>query len=283
MNISEELFNLFRKKPDGLAKTGKSYEWGVRELARRMPEVSKAATLLCPGLAQEPLPLEDSKFGGMGWTTPLTNCKACGSQTRLVLQLRRNEFPDMFFPEGKDIFIVSRCPNKRCDGLKIEGEELAMSFGYFNTVDLTVSTASEDNSAQLNPECKLYPVVVPDYPNYDEEISISREIEDQVVKEEQDNLSDYFCDEYSARFGSKLGGFPAFTQYPFYPRCQTCGQQASFLLQIASQEAISANEVSTYQTGWSDHGIMIGDLGNLYLYVCRSCANEKVYSYWDCY
>lgn len=34
---------------------------------------------------------------------------------------------------------------------------------------------------------------------------------------------------------------------------------------------------------WSPHHIMIGDLGNIYFYVCKSCGETSIESYWDCY
>jgi hypothetical protein len=88
-------------------------------------------------------------------------------------------------------------------------------------------------------------------------------------------------DKYSAINRTKFGGYPSFTQSPFYPTC-TCGKTKEFFFQLSSEDLEEGVEFPPPSNKWSAHGIMIGDVGNVYFYVCKSCGPESIESYWDC-
>ncbi len=128
------------------------------------------------------------------------------------------------------------------------------------------------------PNCYLKPLKVFDYPYYDE-------YDNKDLKKLSDNfkekLADNQLERYVAKPHTKIGGYPGFIQNVFYPKC-TCGRIKEFLFQLSSDDT---DEKSKYKNGtihWSDHGIMIGDVGNIYYYICTNCGEKSIESYWDC-
>jgi len=127
------------------------------------------------------------------------------------------------------------------------------------------------------PDCILKPELIDDYPVYDDFDNVTDDIE-RIYGEE---LAESFIEEFSAMQRTKIGGYPSFTQPSFYPVC-ACGNEKEFFFQLSSEDT-EAGVVNPVPDNWSPHHIMIGDLGNIYFYVCKSCGESSIESYWDCY
>ena len=80
--------------------------------------------------------------------------------------------------------------------------------------------------------------------------------------------------------GTKLGGYPDWVQDPEYPRCPKCKTQMEHYVTIASTEwdGMSFHRWKPVEEGLPDRAgdghiedarLMIGDAGNLYMFVCR--------------
>ena len=102
---------------------------------------------------------------------------------------------------------------------------------------------------------------------------------------------DEFTDYCTAREATKIGGFAAWQQGARYPTC-ACGRRKEFVFQLSSRDrdrgpgADAAGDASgnfsadDYRS--SDHGIMIGDAGNIYFFICPACGTDGIESNWDC-
>lgn len=131
----------------------------------------------------------------------------------------------------------------------------------------------------LFPVCQLNPVAVADYPAYSEELAPELILPKHL---DQDEINDLIEERYRPRRGTKIGGYPSFIQDAWYPTCKECKQNVEFIFQLATGESIDTVTENEYPH-WSDHGLTIGDLGNIYAYVCKRCRPNDILTYWDCY
>ena len=70
-------------------------------------------------------------------------------------------------------------------------------------------------------------------------------------------------DKYFAIQNTKLYGYPSYTQRTCYPECN-CGKTKEFLFQLSSENIEDGVEFPPKTDNWSSHGIMIGDIRNIY-------------------
>ena len=101
--------------------------------------------------------------------------------------------------------------------------------------------------------------------------------------------------------GTKLGGYPGWTQPPDWPDCESCGQRMEHLLTVASWECDSATwrtwlpvedrellkgqeEVQTKLnlSVTQAAGLMLGDAGGVYIFECLSCPGRPTSHRFDC-
>jgi len=250
-------------------------------------QYKKEAILFLPHAAEKPVSSSQSKFGGAPNFNGFDSypcCDSCETQLNFVLQLYKRDFPDHFFPENKNLFQLFRCPNHNCPEAYSEPFHADHKmFVYYFLSDETPNKHFEQlqhNSGEFEPpvpDCILRPQRINDYPVYDDFGDVTNDIE-RIYGEE---LADCFMEEFSAMQRTKAGGYPSFTQPPFYPVC-SCGKDKEFFFQLSSEDT-EAGVVNPAPDNWSPHHIMIGDLGNIYFYVCKSCGESSIESYWDCY
>lgn len=253
----------------------------LNTLRAQLVDVKKNCVLLCPKSVNEQLSATKSKLGGTGildGTAPV--CPICKSTTSFVLQIFKKEFPSLFYSEGHDLFTVYRCESDDCEGIYDDTTDQFTVFRFHRLSEYSqIAVCSDDELIYSFPSCQFDPVKVDDYPNYEEGLYPAVE---PVAGIGDDELDEMLTDHFSPRHGTKIGGYPAFTQSPWYPSCPTCKKSTDFIFQLASGESIDAHTENKYPN-WSDHGITIGDLGNIYAYVCKQCDPTKVLTYWDCY
>jgi len=248
----------------------------------------KTAMVLNPSKSVYPIDAGESKFGG---TPNLQNfdsfpcCDSCGDKLNFVLQLYRKEFPAHYWPGNNDLFQLFRCPNDKCPSAYSAPycADRKMFVYYFENTRTTNSSIqlpiqSDDNDHEPPvPDCPLNPAAVADFPNYEDFDNVITDIEHKFGE----TFSDLFIDEFSPIQRTKSGGYPSFTQSSHYPIC-SCGQQKEFFFQLSSEDT-EPHVTNPVPDNWSPHGIMIGDLGNIYFYVCPKCGEKSIESYWDCY
>ncbi|MEP6614614.1 MAG: DUF1963 domain-containing protein [Mucilaginibacter sp.] len=247
----------------------------------------KEAILLLPHAVAKPVSGSQSKFGGLPNFNGFDNypcCDSCQTPLNFVLQLYKKDFPAHYFPQNKNLFQLFRCPNNNCPDAYSEPFQAdhKMFVYYFENNEtqnkhFDVPQPGPGEFEPAVPDCILKPELIDDYPVYDDFDDVTNDIE-RIYGEE---LAECFMEEFSAMQRTKTGGYPSFTQPPFYPVC-TCGKDKEFFFQLSSEDT-EADVVNPVPDNWSPHHIMIGDLGNIYFYVCKSCGETSIESYWDCY
>lgn len=249
-------------------------------------QYGRAATVLHPHKSHSPLASNISKFGGepdlRGFQT-YPYCDVCHTPLNFVLQLYQVDFPEHYFPAGKNLFQLFRCPNHNCSAAYSEPfhADLKMFLFYFDTAlagkQVPMLTASDGDLETPVPDCELHPEKITDYPGYEE-------FDDVIIDMEKtygEALSEAFTDNFNALQRTKTGGYASYTQSAHQPVCD-CGRNKEFFFQLSSEDT-EKGITNPAHDQWSPHGIMIGDLGNIYFYVCKNCGPETIESYWDCY
>jgi uncharacterized protein YwqG len=244
-------------------------------------------TLLKPHRSANAVSADQSKFGGIPNYVGFEEypcCDSCSTPLNFVLQLYKRDFPECYFPGHSDLFQLFRCPNYDCPGIDAERSDLKMFHYYFTAGDVTSQHLVKpvhqlaDAEAEVY-ECVLQPQQQDDYPNFDD---FADDEFYQIQKQFGDKLADTFMERYSAIQRTKLNGYPSFTQGPYYPQC-SCGNTKTFFFQLASEDPEDGASNPPAPNQWSAHGIMMGDVGNIYYFVCKSCGVDSIESYWDCY
>jgi hypothetical protein len=243
----------------------------------------KDTTLLGPQRSSAPVPPSHSKFGGIpngcGFDI-YPCCDSCNTPLNFVLQLYKKDFPEHYYPDEKDLFQLFRCPNGECPEAYSENSDQKMFPYYFTVRDLAyeglVIPEPDPVMDSKVPDCFLNPVRQADYPIWQEYGNTGVEIESRFGEK----LGEYFFDTFAPVQRTKTGGYPSFAQNVYYPDC-ACGCKKEFFFQLSSDDH-EGQEIPA-PDNWSPHQIMIGDVGNIYFYVCRDCGESSIESYWDCY
>lgn len=224
----------------------------------------------------------DSHFGGspnMVGFTQYPECVHCKAPLDLILQVYVRDVPGAYFPDESDLFQVFRCPRTNCKHSFEHYDNPTFAF-YTRTRGAVKELARPDHGlSDAEPTakmCAISPKTMADMPNYDDYDENEPAIEEQFGEE----LAEHFIEEHSALSATKFGGWPSFTQSPYYPTCN-CGKVKEFFFQFASEDKLQV-EGQPINKGWSPHGIMMGDVGNIYFYVCKSCGPSSIESYFDC-
>ncbi|MCV2484706.1 YwqG family protein [Flavobacterium sp. SH_e] len=247
----------------------------------------RSTTLLQPHKSVHEISWKESKFGGypnMESFSEYPKCDVCKSSLNFVFQLYRKDFPEFYFPRDTNIFQLFRCPNEDCKSTRTNDISDHKMFHYYSKVDceknrLFVKNKNSSSNIELEvPDCYLKPTKTFDYPYYDE--YDSRDLA-KLDANFRFKLGDNQIEKYVTKPHTKLDGYPSFIQNVVYPKC-SCGRIKEFLFQLSSDDT---DEELKYKNGaihWSDHGIMIGDAGNIYYYICLHCGEKSIESYWDC-
>lgn len=246
----------------------------------------KETTLLKPCRSKEPIGFDKSKMGGIpnlngfeAWPV----CNACGTKLNFVIQIYRDDFPKFYFPSEKNLFQLFRCPNGDCPDAFSDQYDQKMFHFYFQVSraankNLAPPIVDNPNLDPQVPDCLFKPVETHDYPNYDE---YPIKEWDALEKKLGEQLIEVFIENYTARIGTKFNGYPSWTQYPDYPKC-SCGRIKEFFFQLSSDDSQDGQEYPPPPDQWSPHGIMIGDVGNIYFFVCKECGEKSIETNWDC-
>ena len=230
--------------------------------------------LLNPEESEDTIPVSQSKMGAeanMAGFESYPCCDACGTPLNFVIQLYKKDFPQLYFPENTNVFQLFRCPNMDCDPGDYLKYDRRMFHYYFNLPDEIKALAKPESDAtdiedEAN-ECSFSPYKTKDLPKYDD-------LADDILEYINEKLDDDVSYEFETCFiqytGTKIGGYPSFTQGTHFPVCSSCGKEKELFFQLGSDD------------DGSSHGIMIGDVGNIYYFVCKDCGPETVEPYWDC-
>jgi len=253
------------------------------EIAWFRNKYESTTTTLNPQFSSTEIGTDLSKMGGEPSLRNFDHypkCSGCSNDLNFVIQLYQKDHPNFYFPNEANLFQVFRCPNPDCNLAFSLNCDLPIYTYYFRDNAVGVQLNTPDFRAKYDfedriPNCKLHPEEEIDFPNFDD---YEEDLDTAIEKKYGSVWSDYMSDNMSAKIGTKYNGYPSWTQSPNRPQC-SCGKEKKFVFQISSEEERYNKEKNEY----SDHGIMIGDLGNIYFFICENCGANSVETTWDCF
>lgn len=256
----------------------------VKEVAGKY---QKIAIVLNPAKSIHPIDASESKFGGIPNLANFESypcCDSCNTPLNFVVQLYKKDVPGHYWPENKKLFQLFRCPKDSCPAAYsapyyADRKMFTYYFAdeFFNETLLIPKELDNEEFEPRVPDCKLNIEIREDYPHYEDFDNVVTDIERKFG----DEFSDLFADTFSPIQRTKAGGYPSYTQSSHNPECE-CGKHKEFFFQLCSEDT-EPHITNPVPDNWSPHGIMIGDLGNIYFYVCKDCGEKSIESYWDCY
>jgi len=283
--------NLFGKdkgadNPGGQISITPEAFFQTQYISNLIQKYKRTATVLNPRKSQGPVPPSESKFGGLpnfeGFAT-YPCCDSCGTPLNFVLQLYKKDFPAFYFPGNTNLFQLFRCPNYDCSTSYSELYDHKMFHYYFEASPACPKQLPKPPSLLKEaesevPDCYLVPMLADDFPNFDD---FEDDDFNAIEKKYGSEYAEIFMDQCFSLQRTKFGGYPSYTQSPVYPTC-ACGNTKDFFFQLSSEDHEEGQGYSS-SGQWSSHGIMIGDVGNIYYYICKACGPESIESNWDCY
>lgn len=288
-NVSETEYCKDSQDKDKMIEFVKKSIDGTKSVEDTLLEkYKKSVTLLQPRKSDYEVSWKESKFGGypnMESFSEYPKCDRCKNPLNFVFQIYKRDFPEFYFPAKTTIFQLFRCPNDKCKDSYTNSSSDHKMFHYYSEVNCIknkifkiIRNKTKDIEQEV-PDCYLKPLKFFDYPCYDN-------YKDKDLANLDNNfkfkLADHQIQKYITKPDTKIGGYPNFIQNSYYPKCK-CGRTKEFLFQLSSDDRDNRNEIKySGQIHWSDHGIMIGDVGNIYYYICLHCGAKSMESYWDC-
>ena len=233
--------------------------------------------------------------GHIAWPVneQVPRCPEDDSPMIAVLQLRKEDVPEMKFPEGKNLFQMLWCPR--------DGSHEDHNFGPTASFHWRDSEALVDIRDKLpNPvdpeeelcpkECALSPERVDkDLPSgFDLGVMETSDLDlvDQWIienaKEELDRINvdgeECYHFYFSSVPGTKVGGHPEYFNESGAPSCDQCKKKTEYLLTIASREDRQLEPFrdgdwnAARQEAWDKRPeLCIVDNNNFHVFICRHC------------
>lgn len=276
------------------------------DISSEFPALRKKITvILHPRRTTEDLSVYSSKMGGhiyWPYSDPWPTCPFDGQPMIPVLQLTREELPELGFPTNDNMFQMLWCPNKhdkskfglinKCMWRRVDRND---NVSILAEKEIPVPGANADKFAVPTP-CTFRPETVVEYPHFCEMINIDASLPMKVehwiriagAKECKTlNISeddDCYITCFSVSPSTKIGGYVDWMQNVDYPSCKQCGKRMNHLLSISSFEygGYSYRRWLSAEKRLSDeannHGMRLDGAGKFYLFVCRSCQNMPLES-----
>ncbi|MFJ6944970.1 DUF1963 domain-containing protein [Streptomyces wuyuanensis] len=206
-----------------------------------------------------------------------------------VLQLLASDVPGLPFPEGTDVLQLLWCPFDHKPH-HTPRPELRWRGTVASAGDMAVAPWVEDAVDEYVPEpCLVHPERIVEYPCHDLPEDLYDGLAERFDRLRRDTGWSYQY-HLSVAPGIKTGGHPGWTQDPDWPDCAECGERMEHLLTVDSAEFDGESWRSwlpaedTPRTGtvrdlpYEERGriqrapgLMLGDMGGVYLFLCRRC------------
>ena len=217
-----------------------------------------------------------------------------------VAQVYKADVPSVPYAPGCDLLQVLWCPFDHdpvgCTRPRVYWRDSG-SVGQVADTPPAPTEAPED---YVPSPCVVHPERVTEYPKWDIPDDLRDALEDRFERLENDTGWSYH-DHLSTAPGTKLGGYPGWTQDPAWPDCGSCGQRMQHLLTVASWESDGESwrtwlpvEERELLKGQEAHineltcsvteaaGLMLGDAGGVYIFECPSCPGRPTSHWFDC-
>ncbi len=259
------------------------------------------------------LPVGASKIGGVFLANGPEHWPNCAEHDTFYIgcvQLTKQEFPEMPWPDQKDLFQLFLCPFDHDDGAYCPAVVAKWSSTLETVAQHPANPPNKPPTASYEPvECEFHPEPVIEYPDrwalseaLTTEIGLDSTLRPKFpqwlkeMKGEEDedvNLTAYGWFLGCAP-GTKIGGHFHWVQDPEPINCPKCNQPTELLITLASWEwdggdyhrwkpdPLSRAKAEALGNGGDDHGMMFGDAGDIYVGVCRACPGWPVARQMQC-
>lgn len=297
-----------------MTRTTQPPRFSVPELAPSLVALARETVRLHPRQGAEPA-ADASKIGGSfvwpadepwptcdlphpGWEfgasgmTPIT--KPSGGPYVTVLQLRRDDVPELGFPADADLFQLLWCPN---DHEPLFGPVCRAYWRRSAAIEPPYANAPRPMVADddyLPAPCVLHPERVTEYPDPSE---LPDDAKERIYAwEAESGAQAVYQYELSVADGTKVAGHVGWIQEPEIPSCPN-GHPMEHLLTVASAEFdggswprwLAVEDDGAWQAPYPDRwsvqnaaGLMLGDMGSLYVFICRACEEMPIASVAQC-
>jgi hypothetical protein len=277
-----------------------------------LKNLERTAVLLHPRHSEEPG--EDrSKLGGIFcWPADEAwpHCVEHHVPFAPILQLRRDEFPELEFKAGTNLMQLLWCPGER---LVTKWTIVWRDRSSVRRVRAKIPTAENAFPGNLPLPCRLFPERVVEYPDYYE---LPREIKERLPSRAPDAVvadfketrrdhdektfheglqlySDVFQNNY---WGIKLGGWPRWLRDPQTVQCSRCHMNMDYVLQLGAGEQwpmapeqeqqlvkarVECNERIALENALNAPGFQLAGDAVYYFFVCRRCEPWEVGGTWQ--
>ncbi|KIQ67319.1 hypothetical protein TR51_04545 [Kitasatospora griseola] len=209
-----------------------------------------------------------------------------------VVQLLAADVPELPFPDGADVLQVLWCPFDHEEGYAPRPQVYWWD-GSRADLEPTDPPRSDGAHHQYLPDpCVLHPERVAEYPSWDLPEHLHDALEERFEQVEEETGWSY---EYhlSVADGTKVGGYPAWSQDPDWPHCPRCERRMDHLLSVDSAEFdgeswrtwLAVEDTPAVGTVWElpyeerksiqrAADLLLGDLAGLHLFTCTHCPDR---------
>ncbi|MEU3902148.1 hypothetical protein [Streptomyces sp. NPDC045251] len=217
-----------------------------------------------------------------------------------VVQLYARDVPELPFPAGTDVLQVLWCPLIHDDeaGAALPRVYWRNERQVAAGVVLSDRTEPYEYEEEFMPRpCTVTPTRAVEYPNRDLPEDLAQTLGRRFDEVEEAFGFSYY--EVATTGQSKAGGYPGWLQQPDWPDCR-CGRRMEHLLSITATEPVEGRWFPLDEQGpesldpgrWTKtdhtvvdtigHGMDMGDLGGVYLFVCPACPDMPYTHRYDC-
>ncbi|WP_189800850.1 DUF1963 domain-containing protein [Streptomyces tanashiensis] len=204
-----------------------------------------------------------------------------------VVQIYRSSVPDIVpFPDECDLLQVLWCPRKHSGYRWVVPHVQWREAGAVRNALAAPPSPAEVWKNYVPRPCVVHPEPVTEYPYWDLHDDMWDELEFRFLEVDEETGWDYQS-HLSTAPGTKLVGYPGWCQDPKWPDCSGCGNRMEHLLTVQSTEADALSRrawVPTEDTHmpYEGPGLVLGDLGGVYLFECRTCPGRPFTHRYDC-
>lgn len=129
--------------------------------------------------------------------------------------------------------------------------------------------------------CVLHPERVTEYPAYgDLPGGLREQVEEwDRVRDAGEDVPRPYWSSLSTAPGAKALGYPRWIQEPRWPLCADCGERMTHLVTLSTVEFEQGRwypddePSSSFARNYAPHGLYIGRLGDMYVFICTTCPH----------